>query len=67
MLIMSSKFDDKKWQAENDAEILARYQEIMSSPTRRNAAVKAAVSKANDLTKRANALKLAAGGKLKKK
>lgn len=57
---------DKKWQAESDAETMARYQEIISDSKRKAAAVKAAKEKAADLTKRANAMKFAAGGKLKK-
>lgn len=57
---------EKQWQAESDAETMARYQEIMSDKTRRNAAIKAANTRAAELTKRANAMKLAAGGKLKK-
>ena len=60
-------FDEKKWQAESDAEVLARYQEIMGDSKRRNAAIKAANTKAAELTKRANAMKLACGGKLRKK
>lgn len=58
--------DEKRWRAESDAETMARYQEIMADASRRNAAIKAAKSKAADLTKRAQAL-YAAGGKLKKK
>lgn len=54
------------WQADMDANTLAEYQAIMSDTKRKNAAIKAAKSKAEDLTKRANALKLASGGKLKK-
>ena len=46
---------------------MARYQEIMEDNARRTAAVKAATKRADELTKRANAMKLAAGGKLKKK
>lgn len=57
---------EKQWQAESDAETMARYQEIMSDKTRRNAAIKAANTRAAKLIKEANAMKLAAGGKLKK-
>lgn len=67
MIMISGKFDAKKWQAESDADILAQYQEIMNDKTRKNAAIKAATTKANDYIKKANSLKLAAGGKLKKK
>lgn len=47
------------WQAEMDAETLGRYQEIMNDSKRKAAAIKAAKEKADDLTKRANALKAA--------
>lgn len=53
--------DEKKWQAESDAETMARYEEIMADSTRRNAAVKAAKEKASDLNKRANAMNKVAG------
>ena len=46
-----------KWQAEDDAETMARYQEIMNNKSRMNRAVKAAQTKANELQKRANNLK----------
>lgn len=58
--------DEKKWQAEADAETMARYQEIMQDKTRRNAAIKAAKTRAAELTKRAQAMQYAAGGKLRK-
>lgn len=68
MIIMASDiFNNKKWQAEEDARTLAKYQEIIGDPKRKSAAVKAANSMATDLAKRANALKLAAGGRIKKK
>jgi len=53
--------DEKKWQAESDAETMARYEEIMADSARRNAAVKAAKEKASDLNKRANAMSKVAG------
>lgn len=59
-------FDEKKWQAESDADTMVRYQEIMSDKSRRNAAIKAAKTRAAELTKRAQAMQFAAGGKLKK-
>jgi len=46
-----------RWQAEDDAETMARYQEIMNDKSRMSRAVKAAKSKANELQKRANNLK----------
>lgn len=57
---------DKKWQAESDAQTLAQYQEIMNSPSRKNAAIKAAKAQAAALERRANAMKMASGGKIKK-
>lgn len=57
---------DKQWQAEEDARTMARYQEIMSDSKRRNAAMSQARKEAKDLERRASAMKLAAGGRLKK-
>lgn len=57
---------ERKWQAEEDARTMARYQEIMGDTKRRTAAIKQAKTEASALEKRANAMKLAAGGKLKK-
>lgn len=60
--------DQLRWQAESDAETMARYEEIMADTKRRNAAVKMAKSKADDLNKRANAMSRVAGsGKASKK
>lgn len=56
-----------KWQAEDDARTMARYQEIMSDKARMNRAVKAAQQEANNLEKRASAMKAAASTKTKKK
>jgi len=42
---------DAEWQADYDADTMARYQEIMSDTKRRNAAMKAARNKAKDLQK----------------
>jgi len=53
---------DLQWQAENDANTMARYQEIMSDKARMNRAIKEANKQAADLSKRANAMKSAAGG-----
>lgn len=58
--------EEKKWQAQNDAETMARYQEIIQDKARRNAAIKAAKTRAVELNKRAQAMQFAAGGKLKK-
>jgi hypothetical protein len=53
---MISKSDERKWQAESDAETMARYQEILSDKGRMNRAMKVAKQRAEDLTKRANAM-----------
>ena len=51
---MAKVKSDAEWQAEYDADTLARYQEIMNDTKRRTAAMKAARSKANDLQKSLN-------------
>lgn len=48
--------EDLKYQAESDAYTMAQYQEIISDKARMNRAIKAAKVRANDLTKRANAM-----------
>ena len=58
--------EEKRWQAESDAETMARYEEIMGNATRRDAAIKVAKTKAADLNKRANAMSKVAGQKSKK-
>lgn len=57
---------EKQWQAEEDARVMARYQEIMSNPRRKASAMKQARVEAANLQKRANAMKLAGDGRLKK-
>lgn len=64
---MAAKIDMKKWQAEEDARTLARYQEIMNDSKRKSAALSQAKKEAANLQKRADAMKYACGGKLKKK
>ena len=54
---------DLQWQAENDASTMARYQEIMSDKARMNRAIKEANKQAQDLTKRATAMRSAANVK----
>ena len=54
--------NEKKWQAESDAETMARYEEIMGDASRRSAAVKVARERAADLTKRASVMSRVAGG-----
>ena len=55
---------NKKWQAYEDAETLARYQDIMGDPKRKRAAILEAKNKAKDLNKRASLMQRAAGGKI---
>lgn len=53
---MVSKTQEKQWQAESDAEVMARYQEILGDKSRMARAMKVAKQRAEDLTKRANAM-----------
>lgn len=55
-VLSSSSRDEQRWQAESDADTMARYQEILQDKARMNRAVKVAKSKAADLTKRASAM-----------
>jgi len=56
---MASKMSkqDLQWQAESDANTMARYQEIISDKSRMNRAIKEANRQAADMTKRANIMK----------
>lgn len=56
MAIPKMNSDQLRWQAESDADTMARYEEIMSDNRRRAAAVKAAKLRAADLNKRADAM-----------
>jgi hypothetical protein len=67
MGIISKSKQELQWQAEDDARTMARYQEIMSDTKRMNRAVKAAQQEANNLEKRASAMKAAASTKSKTK
>ena len=49
-----------KWQAEDDARILAQYQEIIQNKSRQNRAVREAKSQAKKMEQRANLMKKAA-------
>lgn len=51
-----NKTEQQKWQAQDDAMTMARYQEILSDKARLNRAVKVARQQAADLNKRAAAL-----------
>ena len=54
---------EKKWRAEDDARIMASYEEIMSDNSRKKAAISAAKSMASDLNKRASAMNKVATSK----
>ena len=58
--------NELKWQAEEDAKTLARYQDIMGDSGRKNRAIKEATRQANDLEKRLKTMR-AAGSKIKRK
>lgn len=63
---------DLQWQAQDDAHTMARYQEIMQDKARASRAIKQANKEAQDMMKRANAMKSAAnikaaGGKISRK
>lgn len=64
-LDMISKSQEQKWQAEEDARTMARYQEILDDKARMNRAVKVAKEQANDLNKRAAAMNRVASTKTK--
>lgn len=59
--------DELRWQAEDDARTMARYQEIMGDKARMGRAIKVAKTQAADLTKRANAMQTVARTKAPKK
>lgn len=59
--------EELRWQAENDAQTMATYQEIMGDKARMNRAIKVARSQAADLTKRANAMQNVAKTKSSKR
>lgn len=53
---MISKSEKQKWQAQDDAMTMARYQEILQDKARLNRAVKVAKQQAADLNKRATVM-----------
>lgn len=57
--------EEKRWQAEDDARTLARYQELLSDKTRLNAAKKEAKNQAEQLTKQLSLLNKASKAKRK--
>ena len=59
--------DELRWQAEEDARTLERYQEIMNDKDRLNRAMKAAEKTVDNLQERAAALNKSITGIKKKK
>ena len=57
--------DEKRWRADSDADTMARYEEIMADASRRKAAMSMAKKRADELTKRANAMNRVAKTKSK--
>lgn len=53
---MNNKQQELQWQAESDASVMARYQEILGDRSRMQRAIKVAKQQAADLTKRAGAM-----------
>lgn len=51
-----SKKQEQQWQAEDDARVMATYQEILGDRGRMNRAIKVAERQAKDLSKRASAM-----------
>lgn len=54
--IKTIKFDEKKWQAQEDARTLAQYQEIMADKSRYNNAMKQVETRRSELNKELNSL-----------
>ena len=57
--------EELQWRAEDDARIMAQYQEIMRDKARQKRAIKVAEKQAKDLQKRANDMKKVANKKTK--
>ena len=53
---MASKAEQQKWQAQDDAYTMARYQEIMADKARAQRAVKFVNNQAKAMQKQANAM-----------
>lgn len=67
---MKMSNNEKKWRAESDAEVMARYQEIMGDRSRRTAAERAAKERVSNLEKSLSTMRKVAGSssvKTKKK
>lgn len=64
---MISKTQEQKWQAEEDARTMARYQEILGDKSRMGRAVRVAKQQASDLNKRVAAMNKVANTKSTKR
>lgn len=53
---MTTKAEQQKWQAQDDAYTMARYQEIMADKARARRAVKFVSNQANQMQKQAKAM-----------
>lgn len=60
--IVKMSSEEKRWQREEDARTLMRYQQIMESSARKNAAMAEAKRQAQDLEKRAGLMNRASKG-----
>ena len=58
---------EKEWMAEDDARVMAQYEEIIADSQRKARAVKAAKNMASDLNKRASAMNKVVSNKSRKK
>lgn len=61
-----TKAEERKYQAQEDAYTMARYQEIMQDKGRAQRAIKVAQEQASNMQKQANAMKVVASTKVKK-
>ena len=63
----TNKNTEAQWQAQMDARTLAEYQDIIKNKSRLSAAQKAATKMAKEYQTKADSMKKALGGKLRKK
>ena len=63
---MSKVKSEQDWQAESDAETMARYNEILADKARQQRAIAAAKKKAQELMTRVSSMTRAASTKVKK-
>lgn len=63
---MTDKKRELQWQAEDDARTMAQYQEILQDKARMGRAIKEANKQAQELNKRATAMRNAASARVNK-